>query len=715
MSGVVNPGFNASEEFGEKLPDDSQYEEIDLSGKTSSHDFSEDSERSKPEPQGESDARCGWCFLRPDFLQRFRTAKWVLFWLCWAGALQGMVVNGFVNVVITTIERRFSLRSAQSGLVAGGYDIASFICLVPVTYLGGRPAASKPRWLGWGVLVMGLGSLVFAVPHFAVGPYRGASSIAYVCNTTASSEIQSTTCSSDDEGNGEHVSNFMWLFLFGQLLHGAGASPLYTLGVTFIDENVSKKMSSVYLGIYYTTAIIGPALGYVVGGELLKIYSDVFTVDTTELGLTPSSNVWVGAWWIGFLLAGAVCLCLAFPLLAFPPALPGAAAIQADRVSEAHGNTRTETFSKIVELPRAFKNLICNPTFFFLNMAGASEGLLIAGFAAFLPKLIENQYSVTASSAALLMGIITVPAGGGGTFLGGYLVKRLSLHCAGIIKLCVATTVCGVIFATCFFLSCPNLSFAGLTTPYANSSGAVTLENSCNSNCGCSRHDYNPVCGVDDVMYYSPCYAGCSEEILLPDSMLYTNCSCIVGPPRNHSHSDEDSPIQYEAINQMCSTKCPYLWWFVVLAFMTMFFTFLGTMPALSATLRCVQDDQRSFALGIQWIKVRLLGTIPAPMLFGGLIDRTCLLWQESCDDNGACLVYANKYMGRYMLALAFIGKAASLLFFFLAWWFYIPPSGMREALQAGTPTSPDGAEGEPSSVPPILMNGHTNHAQSVQ
>jgi organic anion transporter 4A len=40
----------------------------------------------------------------------------------------------------------------------------------------------------------------------------------------------------------------MWLFLIGQLLHGAGASPLYTLGVTFIDENVSKKMSSVYLG-----------------------------------------------------------------------------------------------------------------------------------------------------------------------------------------------------------------------------------------------------------------------------------------------------------------------------------------------------------------------------------------------------------------------------------------------------------------------------------
>lgn len=48
---------------------------------------------SAEEPPGsisiENEARCGWCFLRPKFLQRFRTAKWALFSLCWAGALQG--------------------------------------------------------------------------------------------------------------------------------------------------------------------------------------------------------------------------------------------------------------------------------------------------------------------------------------------------------------------------------------------------------------------------------------------------------------------------------------------------------------------------------------------------------------------------------------------------------------------------------------------------
>lgn len=48
--------------------------------------------------------------------------------------------------------------------------------------------------------------------------------------------------------NTENLTWTVWIFFSAQLLHGAGASPLFTLGVTYIDENVSKKMSSVYLG-----------------------------------------------------------------------------------------------------------------------------------------------------------------------------------------------------------------------------------------------------------------------------------------------------------------------------------------------------------------------------------------------------------------------------------------------------------------------------------
>lgn len=106
-------------------------------------------------------------------------------------SFSGLLVNGCINVVITTIEKRFGLRSSQTGLVASGYDIASFVCLVPVTYFGGRKNASKPKWIGIGMILMGLGSMVFSLPHFLVGSYRATNVEANVCLTESAANTVS--------------------------------------------------------------------------------------------------------------------------------------------------------------------------------------------------------------------------------------------------------------------------------------------------------------------------------------------------------------------------------------------------------------------------------------------------------------------------------------------------------------------------------------------
>lgn len=45
------------------------------------------------------------------------------------------------------------------------------------------------------------------------------------------------------------------------------------------------------------------------------------------------------------------------------------------------------------------------------------------------------------------------------------------------------------------------------------------------------------------------------------------------------------------------------------------------------------------------------------------------------------------------MVGAAFIGKACSLIFFFAAWWFYIPPKAIKPQAQNELP-----------------MNGNLNH-----
>ena len=55
---------------------------------------------------------------------------------------------------------------------------------------------------------------------------------------------------------------------------------------------------------------------------------------------------------------------------------------------------------------------------------------------------------------------------------------------------------------------------------------------------------------------------------------------------------------------------------------------------------RSVSENQRSYALGLQLVLWRALGSLPAPVIFGSFIDRSCILWRESCGQKGDCLSY---------------------------------------------------------------------------
>ena len=111
--------------------------------------------KERPEPPATDD-----CSL----LDRLRhNPKFLLTCLCFAGLIQGMI---FTNVVISSLERRFGLDSTQSGVVVGAYDLGNLLAVVPVTYFGGRPTSSKPKYIASGMALISLGSLIFSLPHF---------------------------------------------------------------------------------------------------------------------------------------------------------------------------------------------------------------------------------------------------------------------------------------------------------------------------------------------------------------------------------------------------------------------------------------------------------------------------------------------------------------------------------------------------------------------
>ena len=74
-------------------------------------------------------------------------------------------------------------------------------------------------------------------------------------------------------------------------------------------------------------------------------------------------------------------------------------------------------YGKVKDIPKVIWKLLTNPTYMFINFAGASDGMTIAGLSTFLPKFIQFQYGYSAGFAAIMMGIIIVPAGGMHTYV----------------------------------------------------------------------------------------------------------------------------------------------------------------------------------------------------------------------------------------------------------------------------------------------------------
>ncbi|XP_054433475.1 solute carrier organic anion transporter family member 4A1 [Pteronotus mesoamericanus] len=641
-------------------------------------------------PVGPRDSECGWRGFAPECLQALNTPQGFLLFLCAASFLQGMTVNGFINTVITSIERRYDLHSYQSGLIASAYDLAACLCLTFVGYFGGR--GHKPRWLGWGVLIMGVGSLVFALPHFTTGPYEVELDEGL---GTCPANHSRVACGGRTSG----LSAYRLVFMLGQFLHGVGATPLYTLGVTYLDENVKSSCSPVYIAIFYTAAILGPAAGYLIGGALLNVYTEIGR--RTEL--TTESPLWVGAWWVGFLGAGAAAFLTAVPILGYPRQLPGSQHYVVVRASETHQlKDSGPDFGKTIrDLPLSAWLLLRNPAFVLLCLAGATEATLIASMSTFGPKFLESQFSLSASEAATLFGYLVVPAGGGGTFLGGFFVNKLKLRGPSIVKFCLACSLTSLLATLVFFTHCPNVPMAGVTA-HSNGSalpeGRLELTAACNANCSCRPEHYSPVCGSDGFTYYSPCYAGCwGEPVPGPGGQkVYRHCRCAL--------QNLSSGFGHATAGK-CTSACPSKPLLLVFIFVVIIFTFLSSIPALTATLRCVCSQQRSFALGIQWIVVRTLGGVPGPIAFGWVIDRACLLWQDQCGQQGSCFLYQNAAMSRYMLAAGLVYKALGFLFFAAAYVLYKPPSGPSHDLEASLPSqssasdNPSDLQGAPSDL----------------
>ncbi|XP_075710955.1 solute carrier organic anion transporter family member 4C1 [Rhinoderma darwinii] len=626
---------------------------------------------------------CGWGKFTPSFLQCCNNPKGYLVMFSLLAILQGTAVNGLVNVVISTIEKRYDLNSSLTGLISASYDIAFCLLSLFVSFYGQR--GHKPRWLAFSALMIGIGSIVFSLPHFTSGRYQYGNRYNDFCETSGNS-----TSLEDCSGKtGSTLSNYLYVFILGQLLMGIGGTPLYTLGTAFFDDSLPTHKSSLYIGIAYGMSVVGPAVGYLIGGQLLNIYIDFEKVESVPL--SSNDPRWLGSWWIAFVIVGLVTWMLIVPFSCFPKHLPGTAAIQAERISQAHNNgsegiVESKNLGKnFKDFPLAFWLLVKNPVLMTLTFASCADALITTGFATFLPKFIENQFSLSSSFSAILGGGVLIPAAAIGQIIGGIIVSKFKFGCKTIMRYSIILSFISVALTTVFiFAKCGNDPFAGVSVAYNGTGITGDLAAPCNSNCSCARSFYDPVCGADGVQYFSACYAGCSSQAVSSDDVnkIYTNCECVGKPVREIAQRSLRLNIS-DAAPGKCETSCSNLILFMVFFFFVVVTTFMTATPITMAILRCVPDKQRSFALGVQWSFIRLLGSIPGPIVFGVVIDSSCILWNlNECGTQGACWTYNNSSISYKLVGISAASKVITIIFLFIAYFIYKPPPSKPDSSQ---------------------------------
>ena len=64
-----------------------------------------------------------------------------------------------------------------------------------------------------------------------------------MCENRTADEVDPCAETTDSD-----LSNYLWVFIAGRVLHGIGAVPLYTICVTYLDDCVSKETFSLYIG-----------------------------------------------------------------------------------------------------------------------------------------------------------------------------------------------------------------------------------------------------------------------------------------------------------------------------------------------------------------------------------------------------------------------------------------------------------------------------------
>ncbi|CAN7989023.1 unnamed protein product, partial [Ixodes hexagonus] len=547
------------------------------------------------------------------------------------GICQG-TYRAYMVGTLSTVEKRFSISNRTSSIILVADDFSPLLAtLVFMLFLR---RASKPNWISGGMFLSLIGALSTFMPYTVFG--AGTHLLGKEVSTKGAEEKgpqfclqvegRLESCAARRQSDWSTTGAVAFMFV-GNFLNGLGGVACYVVGTTYMDDNVKKKNSALYFGGIYVCRFIGPVLGLMLSSVCLSHYENPFV----SPGITAGDPRWIGAWWAGYLVIGLGLLLSALPMLFFPKKLrSGAVENRGDCVKPYEATLKSE----LTETINVLKRLARNPVYVFRTLGNIAVYIALTGYYISFPKYTQHQFQQTASKASLFTGPTIIVSNMVGTFLGAVFVHYWQPRP----RIIAWHNVIATVIAIGGVIALMGMSCGNLKHPLVNSldSKGMSIENSCTRDCGCSTSVHRPVCDPSTgTQYFSPCFAGCPQQSSNISVSKLNDCRCIL------SETNAAVFSKGTVLNGNCEQDCFHAmatFASVVFAIQVVFSTTLVGSTLL--VIRSLEPNDKSIALTILSTIMNLFAFIPYPLIYGALLDASCLVWEDRCGEPGACWLY---------------------------------------------------------------------------
>lgn len=307
---------------------------------------------------------------------------------------------------------------------------------------------------------------------------------------------------------------------------------------------------------------------------------------------------------------------------------------------------------------RAVKRLLKNDIFLCRTASSVFHILPISGLYTFLPKYLESQFQLTAKDASLIAGLAGILVMGVGVFSSGTFMRKFKPSAQFVARWLAFAAISFVLgMVVLMFMGCPTNQFSGLKEYDDNGNQFISNEFGnrleCSQQCNCPNGKFEPVCMNNSLTYVSPCLAGCTTMYNSTTEKYYVDCSCSSSKTSSSSSSSRWSNSGPSSILNAkpgpCSLQCNTLTMYIIIFSITVLLHSTSEVGSMLLTLRCVEPQDKALALGFISFAIGLFGNVPCPIIYGAIVDSTCIFWEEdACGTKGACRLYDSTRFRRW-------------------------------------------------------------------